>query len=210
MNPDVWYQLMRAWGFCDRHAWVHLNVEMAFRQRYLLGRAILYLALIDRGVRAVAPRPLASRSRIGLRLRPNGSCLICEMNLDPAICGAAPLQRLDRGRDTSILRAFAIELAPLWRSRVCTLCSGGDDDIGKNLCRSHLVTELSAGRHLDVATEQAALRDLACHLNCLRSCHRRRSRRVYCRCRLVLRLASSACPAAITTRRMSSRNRECG
>jgi hypothetical protein len=69
MNPETWEGLMRGGGFCERHAWVHLSIEMAFRDRYLLGPAILYRALIDRFVRALRRRQPVSPAEAGRRLR---------------------------------------------------------------------------------------------------------------------------------------------
>ncbi len=36
MFPDTRDALMRSLGFCKRHAWACLSVEMAFRDRFLL------------------------------------------------------------------------------------------------------------------------------------------------------------------------------
>src|SRR6266702_3035680 len=114
MNPETWEKLMRGGGFCERHAWVHLSVEMAFREWYLLGPAILYRALIDRSQRAFRqPRP-ASPARLSRRLNPTGPCFLCDMSVDPAASGVSPQRRLERGRHTSPLRAFAVQLEPLW------------------------------------------------------------------------------------------------
>jgi hypothetical protein len=93
MNPDVWQRLMRAWGFCDRHAWVHLNVETCVPPALSARPCLLYSALIQQGLDALAPRLLASRSRVALQLRSAGLCPICEMQLDPELSGAAPRQR---------------------------------------------------------------------------------------------------------------------
>jgi hypothetical protein len=162
MNVETWQRLMRAWGFCERHAWVHLSVEMAFRERYLLSPAILYSGLIQQALRAISPRQLGSRPRVMLGLRPAGSCFLCEMDLAPAARGVSHRQRLDRGRDPSALRAFADELEPLWRERVCAVCSGRErNNLGESRCRSHLFSDLSAGRQVDLAAEHAVLEDLA-------------------------------------------------
>jgi hypothetical protein len=165
MNPETWEKLMRGGGFCERHAWVHLSVEMAFREWYLLGPTILYRALIDRSLRAFRqPRP-ASPARLSRRLNPTGPCFLCDMSVDPAASGVSSQQRLERGRDTSALRAFATKLAPLWRDQVCGVCGGKrDDDPGASRCRSHLLADIQAGRRVDFATRQAMLQDLASRL----------------------------------------------
>jgi hypothetical protein len=38
MNSDTWARLMKSYGFCERHAWIHLSIETSFRDRFLLGR----------------------------------------------------------------------------------------------------------------------------------------------------------------------------
>jgi hypothetical protein len=165
MNPETWEKLMRGGGFCERHAWVHLSVEMAFRDLYLLGPAILYRALIDRSLRAFQQSRPASPTRLGRRLRPTGPCFLCDMRVDPAASGVSSQQRLERGRDTGALRAFAAKLAPLWRDQVCGVCGEKrDDDPGASRCRSHLLTDIQAGRQVDLAGRQAVLEDLASRL----------------------------------------------
>src|SRR6266699_1062624 len=52
MLPETRKALLRGFGFCDRHAWVHLSFEMSFRKQYLLGPVILYRALIEKAVQA--------------------------------------------------------------------------------------------------------------------------------------------------------------
>jgi hypothetical protein len=39
MIPETRNALLRAFGFCDRHAWVHLSVEMSFRSGTSWGRS---------------------------------------------------------------------------------------------------------------------------------------------------------------------------
>jgi hypothetical protein len=112
MTPEIRNALLRGYGFCERHAWVHLSVEMSFRKRHFLGPVILYRALIERSAQAIQAR---RRSRLALfrRLQASGPCFPCELNINGAAAGAAPPARLARGRDTAGLRTFATSLAPL-------------------------------------------------------------------------------------------------
>lgn len=88
MNVDTRWALRRAWGFCARHAWAALAVEMAFRSDYLLGPAILWVDLLERCL-------------IAWRLRPTGSCTICNMGIYWATKGAAKTEVLEQGRQPS-------------------------------------------------------------------------------------------------------------
>ena len=156
MIPETWDALLRGFGLCERHAWVHLSVEMAFRRQHFLGPVILYRALIDKAAQAVHARSITRQ------LRTRGPCRLCELNIHHAAAGACPRARLDRGRDSSRLRAFAAELEGLWRPMVCAACAGeattGD---GLSRCRRHLVDDLNARRSVDLAWQQEALQGLS-------------------------------------------------
>jgi hypothetical protein len=161
MIPEVWKSLLHGYGFCERHAWIHLSIEMSFRDRYLLGPAILYGALIEKSLRAIhSPRRLGSPSFIR-RLR-SGPCFLCGLNIIAAGAGAASQERLDRGRDSSRLSAFAVELEPLWRAYVCKTCAGdGDDKTALNRCRQHLLSDAKARTSIDFPSQVSMLRELS-------------------------------------------------
>ena len=33
VTPETWNALLRSYGFCERHAWIHIGIEMSFRDR---------------------------------------------------------------------------------------------------------------------------------------------------------------------------------
>lgn len=165
MDPGTRSKLLRGFGFCERHAWIHLGIEMSFRERYLMGPAILYDALIEKALDAVgSPQTFGQRSVVR-RLRAAGPCLLCVLNVRNASAGVASQRRLDRGRDDGELRKFAGELEPLWRGALCPHCAGEDDNIAKpTLCRRHLLAATAAGMSVDLAAQRHLLQDLSAHL----------------------------------------------
>jgi hypothetical protein len=167
MTPETRKALLRAYGFCERHAWVHLSVEMSFRTRHFLGPVILYQALIEKSVRAVQARQRIRFPSTLRQLQAAGPCFLCALNINHAAAGAAPPSRLDRGRDSSALRAFATSLAALWRPTVCTICAGeACEAVVSSRCRPHLLAALQLQLHkpVDVSWQQATLEELALRL----------------------------------------------
>jgi hypothetical protein len=155
MIPETWNALLRSYGFCERHAWIHISIELAFRDEYLLGPMILYAELIEKALHAIdTPRP-----KLEVELRADGPCFICAMNLQDAFAGASPQARLDRARDASNLRDFASRLAPMWRSRICPECSGKTE--APMLCRRHLLAAAKAHAPTNLRAQRSVLRDLS-------------------------------------------------
>jgi hypothetical protein len=164
MDPETWNALLRAYGLCARHAWAHLNVEIAFRERHLLGPVILYRALIEQTLQAIQGRQYTSRSPLR-RLKAAAPCLLCALDINRAGSGAAPRARLDRGRDSSGLRSFATSLAPFWRAQVCAICADdADQAVAFPRCRQHLLADLSSRKPIDFIWQQSNLRELAARL----------------------------------------------
>jgi len=160
MIPETWSALLRNYGFCERHAWIHIAIEMSFREQYLLGPAILYSALMEKSLRAVSVRPIVgSRFLIG-RLR-GTRCLLCAMGLRGPSAGVSPKARLDRGRDTSELRSFAGKLEPLWRCVLCSDCAGHQSNGAPKRCRQHLLAAIRAGMPIDIDAQRNMLRILS-------------------------------------------------
>lgn len=161
MTPKTRNALLRGYGFCERHAWVHLSVEMSFRKRHFLGPVILYRELIEKSVQAIHAR----RGRRSRQLRAAGPCFLCALNIDHAARGAAPASRLDRGRDSSGLRDFASSLAPLWQPMVCTSCAGMPCEVAASpRCRSHLLADLRLRKPVDLSWQQTTLEELSARL----------------------------------------------
>ena len=161
MFPDTRDALRGSWGFCERHAWACLSVEMAFRDRFLLGPAILYEELLERAVRHLAIRGLLRRRRLLRALLAKRPCMACELDIEKAGRGAFSQNLLDRGRDTDPLRSFALETKNHWRKAVCGACSGDGSSLR---CRPHLVQDLAAKVAIDQTAHcrnvQSALTDL--------------------------------------------------
>jgi hypothetical protein len=160
MIPETWNALLRNYGFCERHAWIHVGVEMSFRGEYLLGPTILYAGLIERAFRA------ASTSRSAIRqLRAAGPCLVCAVNAKNASAGASPQALLNRGRDAGELRNFAGKLEPIWRDSVCRDCSGHESSAtAPNRCRQHLLAAIKERVAIDMAAQGDLLQDLSARL----------------------------------------------
>ncbi len=161
MHPDTRDALRRSWGFCERHAWACLSVEMAFRDRFLLGPAILYEDLLERAVRHLAIRGPFRRRRLLRALFATRPCMACELDVENAERGAFSQSLLERGRGAEPLRSFALETKREWRKAVCGAC-GGD---GSTLrCRPHLVQEIAAKGAVDQTAHcrnvRSALTDL--------------------------------------------------
>jgi len=162
MTPETRNALLRGFGFCERHAWVNLSVEMAFRKRHFLGSVILYRALVEKAVQAIQ-----ARKRRGLRsplnrLQAAGPCFLCALNIGHAGAGAAPPARLERGRDSSGLRSFAARLAPLWLPQVCTDCANEAGTPAR--CRPHLLAALKSDNPIDLSRVGPTLQELAVRL----------------------------------------------
>jgi hypothetical protein len=136
MVPETRWALRRAWGFCERHAWGILAVEMCFRSAIGVGPAILYEDLMERCVVAFPASGPFRAYRLARRLRSNGPCLICDMNVYRAGWGAASKRRLDRGRQTNALCQFALDHREHWEDTVCGLCRGNSSEVR---CRRHLI-----------------------------------------------------------------------
>jgi hypothetical protein len=154
------------YGFCERHAWIHISVEMSFRDEYLLGPAILYSELIEKALGAVSRLQSVGQHSLEHALRSRSPCFLCSMNLrNSASAGAAPGSRLDRGRDISTLRAFAGRTAPVWRSWLCPKCAGHQyARLDPTLCRQHLIAAMRARTPVDISAQGNMLQDLFDHV----------------------------------------------
>lgn len=153
VNPETLWSLLSGYGFCQRHAWVHISVEMAFRGQYLLGPAILYAALLENALSAVCVRaPFSHRW-----LRPGRSCLFCSLKIANLSRGACPQSRLIKGRDAHPLRQLALDLREHWGDYVCDVCKRDDGEIR---CRRHFGADLKARRPTDLIRQRDLLRDL--------------------------------------------------
>ncbi|MGD0332285.1 MAG: hypothetical protein ABSA90_03400 [Xanthobacteraceae bacterium] len=161
MVPQTRGTLLRGYGFCERHAWIHISVEMSFRDQYLLGPTILYSELIEKSLRAIAPERIGLHSLMR-RLAAVGPCFLCALDVKNASAGACPQARLDQGRDGSRLQDFAGELQPIWRSSLCPDCSGRERGrMAPKRCRQHLLAAMKARTPVDLVAQKAMLEDLS-------------------------------------------------
>jgi hypothetical protein len=162
MVPETWNALLRSYGFCERHAWIHFGVEVSFRDEYLLGPTILYAELINKALHAISvPRSIGLPS-LEHELRAYGTCFLCRMNLQNGFAGASPQTRLDRGRDNTTLRHFAGRLEAVWRGFLCSECAELESaGSAPTLCRHHLLAAAKAHMPVDVLTQRNLLRGLA-------------------------------------------------
>lgn len=161
MIPDTWGKLLRGYGFCERHAWVHLSVEMSFRHQYLLGPAILYRALLEQSRNALRGPYRIRLSTMARRLRAKGPCFLCAMNIEGGSAGVSSQARLDRARDIGELRDFAIGLRSLWRHAVCPDCAEDEHQrADAPTCRRHLLARIRTQRSIELSVQERLLESL--------------------------------------------------
>lgn len=60
---EPWHRLMGAWGYCERHAWASLAVEMSALEGFVSRSAFLYFDLLGRLWQSLLHRPLATSAR---------------------------------------------------------------------------------------------------------------------------------------------------
>jgi hypothetical protein len=164
--PETWNTLLRSYGLCERHAWMHLSIEMSFRDEYLLGPTILYAELIEKALCAASRPQSTGQHALEYALRAHSPCFLCTMNLrNSEHAGASSRSRLDRGRDNSTLRAFAGRLEPVWCSWLCAQCAGREcADPVSTACRQHLIAAMRAHMPVDMSTQRNMLQDLFHHV----------------------------------------------
>jgi hypothetical protein len=141
MIPETRRALRRGWGFCERHAWAALAVELCYRLKFLHGSALLYLDLTERALAVLSGRGPLPAQRLVHRLKSQGHCRMCELNTNRAGRGGASPLVIERGRQTEPLCRFAAEHRDYWGAHVCGLCRG---DASPVRCRHHLIADAGA------------------------------------------------------------------
>jgi hypothetical protein len=154
MVPSTRYQLRKAWGFCERHAWGAILVEASFRHGYLHGPAILYEDLLEPAVQTLRLQGPLKNLRLLRNLRNQGPCLMCEMDLGPESKGAANPDIVERGRDPRELEIFARTTEPYWEKAVCGRCLGNGS---WPRCRRHLLEDARKGQVVSLRPHQDLL-----------------------------------------------------
>jgi hypothetical protein len=155
IDANRWRQMMGSWGYCERHAWVALSVEMSFLHGFCLRSTDLYVHLLKRAIAALAPGA-SGRRRTARRLANQHRCLICEA--DPRRRGLSTDAELVKGKDQSRLRMFAEAVTPLWQNNRCPCCT--DAGAHGRLCRRHLIEAIKAKSPIDLAGEHLYLSNL--------------------------------------------------
>jgi hypothetical protein len=143
MVPDTRKQLRRAWGMCARHSVGFAVVEASFRHGRLQDAGILYEDVMARAAAAFTRRGPMDKMRLGLRLRGQAPCLMCNRGYGAASKGPVPEDIVAQGRDTTEIVAFAVPVAQHWRPAVCGRCAS---TAARARCRIHFRAELAEGR----------------------------------------------------------------
>jgi hypothetical protein len=165
MVPETWNALLRSYGFCERHAWIHIGVEMSFRDDYLLGPTILYGELVDKALHAIDALRFVGLHTLEYKPLAGGPCFLCAMNIQNASAGVCPPTRLDRGRDNGKLRDFAARLEGAWRSFVCPECARQERaGTAPTCCRRHLLAAMKTRMPVDISTQREQLHRLSDHI----------------------------------------------
>jgi hypothetical protein len=150
LGGECGLQLMGYWGYCERHAWVSLAVEMSALHGFCSRSASLYVDILRQAVTTLAgnnPRSLARQ------LKERGACMIC--NANPKWRGLHSDAKLAEAKDPAPLCSFAENSASFWSSDCCPRCISGMT--GGHLCRRHTVEALGEGASLDLNKEREYL-----------------------------------------------------
>ncbi|CAG0942832.1 hypothetical protein ANRL1_01090 [Anaerolineae bacterium] len=142
MIPETRWQLRHAWGMCERHGFLAVAVEGAFRHCFFHGPAIVYGELMERALAAFNVIRPFEEIQIVRHLREIQPCLMCELEYGPHTHREYLPDYIRAGKDLSQIRAFAQETAPYWRALVCGRCAGTD---AQPRCRIHLRQDLANG-----------------------------------------------------------------
>jgi len=161
MIPETRWQLRRAWGMCERHAFIAVAAEAEFRHGYLHGPAIIYVELMERAVADFESLMAAPGFVVAHRLRTTKPCLMCELGYSSM--SRTPIVFPDyiaAGRRLDHIRAMAQATEPFWRAQVCGQCANNG---APALCRNHLRQALNRGK-VDLNQENARIRYIHQHL----------------------------------------------
>ncbi len=147
MVPHVRRRLRRAWGFCERHAWMVLMVEASLRRSFLMGPTVLYNDILGRAASVLHAGGPLRRMRLLVGLHDRGRCLICSMKLKPSQRPYAAVDVIERSRDATPLIDFALSTKEHWDDLVCGSCREDDSPVR---CRRHLIEDLWKGTAGDI------------------------------------------------------------
>lgn len=142
MIPGTRWQLRRAWGMCERHSFLAVAVEGAFRHCFFHGPAIVYAELMERALAAFNTVGPLKEMQIARHLQATKPCLMCELDYGPHTHRDYLPNYIVAGKDLSQIYAFAQETEPYWRAIVCGRCAGTD---ARPRCRIRLRQDLANG-----------------------------------------------------------------
>jgi len=157
IGAECGLQLMSYWGYCERHAWVSLAVEMSTLHGFCSRSASLYVDILRQAVDALGGN---NRRAVEKQLRENGGCMICTAN--PGRRGLLSGVELAQAKDPLPLRNFAEASSPFWQQDCCPICIIGVS--GGHLCRHHMIEALNEGAAPDLADERQRLMNMLVRL----------------------------------------------
>jgi hypothetical protein len=160
IGAECGLQLMRYWGYCERHSWVSLAVEMALLHGFCSRSATLYADILRQGVAALSPEYHLKPRAIAKALKESGTCMICSAN--PARRGLLTAAELTKAKDLAQLRGLAEKSARFWTSECCPRCMTGATH--GHLCRRHLIEALDVGTPVNLDEEHRHLLDVLARL----------------------------------------------
>jgi 8-oxo-dGTP pyrophosphatase MutT (NUDIX family) len=141
IGAECGLQLVRYWGYCERHAWVSLAVEMSLLHGFCSRSATLYTDVLRQGIAALSPEYHRRPRAVAKALKESGTCMICSAN--PRGRGLLTVAELAKAKDVSSLRSLAEGSAQFWASDCCPHCINGATH--GHLCRRHLIEALDIG-----------------------------------------------------------------
>jgi putative (di)nucleoside polyphosphate hydrolase len=160
IGAECGLQLMGYWGYCERHAWVSLAVEMSTLRGFCSRSASLYVDILHQAATALAAESRSNQRAVAKQLKERGTCMIC--NANPRWRGLHSDAELAEAKDPATLRRFAESSAPFWNSDCCPRCIGGVT--GGHLCRCHTFEAVSEGGSLDLKDEREYLLNVLARL----------------------------------------------
>lgn len=162
MNPEVRNSLRRAWGLCERHAWLSLSIEASLRHSFLMGPAIVYEELMTRANQIMSEKGPWGGIRRLTALRAHGLCLMCDMGLGPHSRGFASPDVVSRAKDVRELKRFAENTRPYWEETVCGVCAGNRN---RARCRLHLLDEMLKGRKVNLHEQRELVKSITTRIH---------------------------------------------
>jgi hypothetical protein len=157
---EPWHRLMGGWGYCERHAWASLAVEMSALEGFVSRSAFLYFDLLRQAVGILAPQTSRNQRATARRLAERNPCMLCEIN--PRRRGWLSDAELAKAKDETRLRQFAEALAPLWQGNCCPQCIGAEPQ--GRLCRHHLGAAIMAKHPVNLDDDYRYLSSLLPHV----------------------------------------------